>query len=207
MQITKYNGFEIKFEDDDTLSSKDVAKHYGVSVGNLRAQKSNHSDELIEGVHWISKLSNKKLPTTYWTLDGIHMLGFFIKSQEAKHFRKWVAKLLTEIRAERATVISTQLDLITPYEVRRDLATARRKLTIEKKKHQLTVQALEAEIMDLRSMRQHQSLSQQMIEELNLHIQNQTRIVLNNAMSQLGHSIDTSMILLKQKMNNNKLLT
>lgn len=41
---------------------------------------------------------------TMWTLDGVHMLGFFIKSERAKEFRKWTAKLLTEIRNGNAII-------------------------------------------------------------------------------------------------------
>jgi len=129
----------------EMLSNKDVALGYGTSLKALALTKSRNEDELIEGVHWLRvevQTKGGKQKVIHWTLDGIHMLGFFIKSDEAKHFRKWASKLITEMR-KNYTATPTQLDLITPYEVRRDLATARRKLTIEKKKHRGTAELYE----------------------------------------------------------------
>ena len=52
------------------------------------------------------------------------------------------------------TVAPTQLNMITPYEVRRDLATARRMLTLEKNKHRKSVETLEATIEELKIEKQ-----------------------------------------------------
>lgn len=71
------------------LSSKDVASGYGVSESVLRSNKQNHSDELIEGKHFIIDRSYKNTPKTMWTKRGIVRLGFFIKSERAKQFRDW----------------------------------------------------------------------------------------------------------------------
>lgn len=49
-------------------------------------------------------LNSNNASKTMWTLEGVHMLGFFIKSERAKVFRKWTAKLLTEIRNDSATI-------------------------------------------------------------------------------------------------------
>ena len=85
----------------EMLSNKDVALGYGVSEKALSLTKSRNSDELIEGIHWLRievQTKGGKQKVIHWTLDGIHMLGFFIKSKEAKHFRKWAAKLLTHMK-------------------------------------------------------------------------------------------------------------
>ena len=47
----------------------------------------------------------------------------------------------------------TQLDMITPYEVRRDLATTRRLLTIEKKKHRATAEYYEKKLKALEDVK------------------------------------------------------
>lgn len=71
------------------LSSKDVANGYGVSESLLRSHRTNQSDELIEGKHFIIDRSYRNTPKTYWTKRGIVRLGFFIKSERAKQFRDW----------------------------------------------------------------------------------------------------------------------
>lgn len=81
------------------LSSKDVAEGYGLSEVGLRTSKSRYSDELIEGVHWVSLQNATKLggrPSTYWTKEGVVMLGFFIKTPTAKEFRRWASNFIVE---------------------------------------------------------------------------------------------------------------
>ena len=85
----------------EMLSNKDVAFGYGTTIALISQAKKNHEDELIEGIHWLRvevQTKGGKQRVIHWTLDGIHMLGFFIKSDEAKHFRKWASKLITEMR-------------------------------------------------------------------------------------------------------------
>ena len=85
----------------EMLSHTDVALGYETSPNALTRTKSRNQDELIEGVHWLRvevQTKGGKQRVIHWTLDGIHMLGFFIKSAEAKHFRKWASKLITEMR-------------------------------------------------------------------------------------------------------------
>ncbi len=77
------------------LSSKDVAKGYGVSDSVLRSHRQNQSDELIEGKHFIIDRSYKNTPKTMWTKRGIVRLGFFIKSEKAKAFRDWAEDYIT----------------------------------------------------------------------------------------------------------------
>ncbi len=80
------------------LTANEVAKGYGVSIENVRSQKMNHNDELIENQHFINNFyffdgkQNRK--TTVWTKRGVIRLGFFIKSERAKKFRDWVENLI-----------------------------------------------------------------------------------------------------------------
>ncbi|MDD3009244.1 MAG: phage antirepressor KilAC domain-containing protein [Arcobacter sp.] len=83
------------------LSSKDVAEGYGLSASGLRSVKSNYSDELLEGTHFIYSVSNRDgvrgaSKTAYWTKEGVVMLGFFIKTPTAKEFRRWASNFIVE---------------------------------------------------------------------------------------------------------------
>jgi hypothetical protein len=83
------------------LTTAEVAKGYGVSIENIRSQKSNHADELIEDIHFINNMTffdgkqNRK--TTFWTKRGVIRLGFFIKSERAKKFRDWSENLIIDV--------------------------------------------------------------------------------------------------------------
>jgi prophage antirepressor-like protein len=94
LQIIEHKEFEF------LLTTKEVAKGYGVSIENIRSQKANHQDELIEGKHFISNFmifdGHQNRKTTVWTKRGIIRLGFFIKSERAKRFRDWAEDLILE---------------------------------------------------------------------------------------------------------------
>ena len=98
MKVVKFEEIELHIDESNTLSTKEVAQGYGISPSVVRTHKSLHNDELIENVHYILKRDDRNRLVTRWTLEGVHMLGFFIKSERAKEFRKFTAKLLTEIK-------------------------------------------------------------------------------------------------------------
>jgi len=159
MNITTYKNYNFTPyhhpELGEMLSNKDVALGYGTTIQSLAQAKNNNEDELIEGVHWLRvevQTKGGKQKVIHWTLDGIHMLGFFIKSDEAKHFRKWASKLITEMKKRYPDPVEKeckdifagiQLDNVIPYEFKRELITTKRKLTIEKKKHRGTAELYE----------------------------------------------------------------
>ena len=68
---------------DWLLSTAQVAEGYGVSDSTLRGHKSEKSDELQEGKHWIKGSKNQ----TLWTKRGVIQLGFHVQSVRAKQFR------------------------------------------------------------------------------------------------------------------------
>lgn len=78
------------------LSSKDVANGYGISESVLRSHKINQSDELIEGTHFIMTRTSNNASKTMWTKLGVVTLGFFIKSEQAKEFRKWASNYVID---------------------------------------------------------------------------------------------------------------
>ncbi len=84
------------------MTTNEVANGYGVTNKAIRKHSTEHSDELVEGKHWVkgatisSSLSVKNLQphATLWTKRGIIRLGFFIKSKRAKQFRDWAEDLI-----------------------------------------------------------------------------------------------------------------
>jgi hypothetical protein len=71
------------------LSSKEVAKGYGVVDSTIREHKRIYQDELIEGKHFVVGKNANNANKTMWTKRGVVRLGFFIKSERAKAFRDW----------------------------------------------------------------------------------------------------------------------
>lgn len=94
------------------LSSKDVAEGYGLSASGLRMTKKRYSDELIDGTHFITVTNSDANPRagiphseTYWTKEGVVMLGFFIKTPTAKEFRRWASNYIVSKQAEKAMAV------------------------------------------------------------------------------------------------------
>ena len=76
-------------------TTSQVAENYGVSKDTIRDHYERHSDELIENIHYFYEINPRfKTKVIRWTLEGVYMLGFFIKSERAKDYRKKVAKFL-----------------------------------------------------------------------------------------------------------------
>lgn len=81
----------------ENYTTKEVATNYGVLERTVGMHKDNHDDELIENIHYFYSLEQTAggMQTIIrWTLEGVYMLGFFIKSQQAKIYRKKVAEFL-----------------------------------------------------------------------------------------------------------------
>lgn len=105
LQVT--NGLAVKLmpypEHEFLMTTKEVAKGYGISEYTLRRHKMSHPDELIEGKHFVTAVhilnGNSKIPSnsTLWTKRGIVRLGFFIKSERAKFFRDWAEELIIKL--------------------------------------------------------------------------------------------------------------
>jgi prophage antirepressor-like protein len=145
VQVNKEIVFLLDKKYGHVLPSKDVAKNYGVKSDTIRRHKVDHLDELLENEHWVKlevQTNSGKQKITHWTLDGIHMLGFFIKSPKAKAFRKVVAGLLRDIRnGDKAIITKEQVERIKRelnsqvsaltqelYNTKRELTEARRLL-------------------------------------------------------------------------------
>lgn len=84
------------------MTTRQVADGYGVDIKTIRFHYKEHSDELIEGKHWL-KVTSKTSPLAgtnlqpnqiFYTKRGIVRLGFFIKSDRARRFRDWAEDLI-----------------------------------------------------------------------------------------------------------------
>lgn len=92
------------------VTTQEVARMYGISEYAIRKHKKEHSDELIEGKHFVAavtvsngaeggalKAANVPVNATLWTKAGLYRLGFFIKSPEAKVHRDRVEDFLIRV--------------------------------------------------------------------------------------------------------------
>ncbi|EAI1874637.1 hypothetical protein D2A42_02770 [Campylobacter coli] len=89
----------------------EVAISYKTSKQNINSTKNYHADELIENIHYFYDYAQTKggrQRVIKWTLEGVYMLGFFIKSPKAKEYRKKVAKLLREQTQARFKTLSDE---------------------------------------------------------------------------------------------------
>ncbi|EOU2165202.1 hypothetical protein ACNS8Z_000341 [Campylobacter coli] len=89
----------------------EVAISYKTSKQNINSTKNYHTDELIENIHYFYDYEQTKggrQRVIKWTLEGVYMLGFFIKSPKAKEYRKKVAKLLREQTQARFKTLSDE---------------------------------------------------------------------------------------------------
>lgn len=107
MQIVTFNNTELHLvehsQHEFLLSNKEVALGYGINVATLRSHQSKNQDELIEGKHFIKlevQTNGGKQKVIHWTKIGVATLGFFIKSENAKEFRKWAANYITNPHAK-----------------------------------------------------------------------------------------------------------
>lgn len=76
------------------FTTAQVAQNYGISQDTIRDHLKNHSDEILENIHFILKTNKFNNKVIKWTLKGIVVLGFFIRSSQAKKFRIWASELL-----------------------------------------------------------------------------------------------------------------
>jgi hypothetical protein len=89
------------------MTTKEVANGYATSDYVVRKTNLRHSDELIEGKHFVKggticpTHSNAQPHQVFWTKRGIVRLGFFIKSERAKLFRDWAEDLIIKVDEQK----------------------------------------------------------------------------------------------------------
>lgn len=88
--------YEISSNYGNLFLNSTVALGYGVKPNTINDHKKNNSDELIEGIHYIydyAMTNGGKQRVIKWTSLGVYHLGFFIKSKQAKEFRKFMGNV------------------------------------------------------------------------------------------------------------------
>ncbi len=104
MSALIYNNTQINYELSNAYGklflNSDVALGYGVTNKNIDYYLSKNQDELIEGTHYIydyAMTNGGRQRVIKWTSLGVYHLGFFIKSKQAKEFRKFMANVANAI--------------------------------------------------------------------------------------------------------------
>lgn len=84
------------------LSQSDVAKGYGVSETQINTHAIHKSNNLVEGVHFVTKkectqLGKRLVKRRYWTKKGIVEVGRLIVSYLAIKFRNWADNITLHV--------------------------------------------------------------------------------------------------------------
>lgn len=95
--------------DGDLLDTAEVASNYNVGKRAITQHFSRNQDELIEGIHYHIDINPRfKTKIIKWTLEGVYMLGFFVKKSEvAKEYRHKVAQAIAQARAKQLAEAET----------------------------------------------------------------------------------------------------
>lgn len=122
------------------MSSKEAASGYGTSSYVIRTTQMRHSEELVEGKHFVkgvtfchthvSKGVQIQPHQIFWTKRGIVRLGFFIKSERAKLFRDWAEELVIDAVAGRDTQLHVSTKELPARRTRANRLTSERLLSI-----------------------------------------------------------------------------
>lgn len=125
---------QVEILDFQTFTTEYVAKRYGTSEANIKEHKREHSDEILENIHFVIEPNRLNRPLIKWTLRGIIKLGMFIRSPQAKNFRLWAEQELEKsINAELENARLTRLKAI---EQSNRISSLQMQLATDKK-HQL----------------------------------------------------------------------
>ena len=87
----------MQLTNQSTFSTQYVATSYNITTTGIQKHLARHADELIENIHFFKtyeQTSGGRQEVVKWTLKGIVVLGFFIRSKEAKNFRIWASNQL-----------------------------------------------------------------------------------------------------------------
>lgn len=128
------------------LKTTDVARAYATSSDTIRKHFKNHNDEFLENVHYFYDINPRfQSKVTKWTLEGVYMLGFFIKSVKAKEYRKKVARLLREQSEEKLKSLHNSISNLEKRNKRVALGY-KSQLAQQKEKYELKLKVLECEL-------------------------------------------------------------
>ncbi|EOL9658636.1 hypothetical protein ACVNUL_001616 [Campylobacter coli] len=146
----------------------EVAYNYAVDNTTIMSHKNLHSDELIENIHYFYDYEQTKggrQRVIKWTLEGVYMLGFFIKSPKAKEYRKKVAKLLREQTQARFKSLSDENLRLNSLNHHQKIGY-KSQLAQQKEKYENKIKALKYDLEKKKELSFKRKLSQKELLEL-----------------------------------------
>lgn len=146
----------------------EVAYNYAVDNTTIMSHKNLHSDELIENIHYFYDFEQTKggrQRVIKWTLEGVYMLGFFIKSPKAKEYRKKVAKLLREQTQARFKTLSDENLRLNSLNHHQKIGY-KSQLKQQKEKYENKIKALKYDLEKKKELSFKRKLSQKELLEL-----------------------------------------
>ncbi|ELW6628850.1 hypothetical protein QL700_001068 [Campylobacter coli] len=146
----------------------EVAISYKTSKQNINSTKNYHADELIENIHYFYDYEQTKggrQRVIKWTLEGVYMLGFFIKSPKAKEYRKKVAKLLREQTQARFKSLSDENQRLNSLNHHQKIGY-KSQLAQQKEKYENKIKALKYDLEKKKELSFKRKLSKEELLEL-----------------------------------------
>ncbi|EAK1994123.1 hypothetical protein BSJ70_01500 [Campylobacter jejuni] len=146
----------------------EVAISYKTSKQNINSTKNYHADELIENIHYFYDYEQTKggrQRVIKWTLEGVYMLGFFIKSPKAKEYRKKVAKLLREQTQARFKTLSDENLRLNSLNHHQKIGY-KSQLAQQKEKYENKIKALQYDLENKKELSFKRKLSDEELLEL-----------------------------------------
>ncbi|EAH8662505.1 hypothetical protein EVX84_03385 [Campylobacter coli] len=146
----------------------EVAISYKTSKQNINSTKNYHADELIENIHYFYDYEQTKggrQRVIKWTLEGVYMLGFFIKSPKAKEYRKKVAKLLREQTQARFKSLSDENQRLNSLNHHQKIGY-KSQLAQQKEKYENKIKALQYDLEHKKELSFKRKLSKEELLEL-----------------------------------------
>ncbi|HEB9338027.1 TPA: hypothetical protein RZK48_001019 [Campylobacter coli] len=149
-------------------TSIQVALFYEVTKHAITKHFLRNADELIENIHYFYDYEQTKggrQRVIKWTLEGVYMLGFFIKSPKAKEYRKKVAKLLREQSEARFKVLSNENERLNSLNHHQKIGY-KSQLAQQKEKYENKIKALKYDLEHKKELSFKRKLSQKELLEL-----------------------------------------
>ncbi|EAJ1960175.1 hypothetical protein CUT06_05610 [Campylobacter coli] len=149
-------------------TSIQVASFYEVTKNSIAKHFLRNADELIENIHYFYDYEQTKggrQRVIKWTLEGVYMLGFFIKSPKAKEYRKKVAKLLREQTQARFKSLSDENLRLNSLNHHQKIGY-KSQLAQQKEKYENKIKALQYDLENKKELSLKRKLSKEELLEL-----------------------------------------
>ncbi|MEQ4365526.1 hypothetical protein ABNP38_01335 [Campylobacter jejuni] len=149
-------------------TSIQVASFYEVTKNSIAKHFLRNADELIENIHYFYDYEQTKggrQRVIKWILEGVYMLGFFIKSPKAKEYRKKVAKLLREQTQARFKTLSDENQRLNSLNHHQKIGY-KSQLAQQKEKYENKIKALKYDLDHKNELSFKRKLSQKELLEL-----------------------------------------